>query len=228
MNENKDMTNTPLYKILTYITDLLLSNICFLLVISPILIYISGYSKESSLGILLLISILLGPAFTTLFSVMGKLVREKEIAAVRDFFHFYKINFFQGLIVSIIVNSALAVCYFDMTYFKGEGNNFMANVFLLGILAISLISLYIYPLISRYNMKIIHAIKISVRLMITKFYISFTCIAMIVIVLFIIKTAKIALLGVLLGASIIAYLIMYLEDNIIYELEEEIKNKYRN
>ena len=76
-------------------------------------------------------------------------------------------------------------------------------------------------------MKIIHAFKLSLRLMVTKFYISFTCISIIIIILFIIKKASIALIGLLLGVSVISYLIMVLEDKMISDLEEEIRDKYR-
>lgn len=227
MNEDRDLTNTPLYKILTYITDFLFTNLCFLLVISPLILYIFSFNENSSIAAILFISILLGPALTTSFSVMGKLLRNKYISPIKDFFHFYKLNFLQGLLVSIVLNIIISICYFDMNYFKSNGNTVMAGLFFIVIILSVLLGLYIYPLLSRYSMKIIHAFKLSLRLMVTKFYISFTCISIIIIILFIIKKASIALIGLLLGVSVISYLIMVLENKMISDLEEEIRDKYR-
>lgn len=227
MNEDRDLTNTPLYKVLTYITNFLFTNLCFLLVISPLIFYIFGYNENSSIAAILLIAVLLGPAITTLFSVMGKFIRNKYISPIKDFFHFYKLNFWQSILVSIILNIVIAVCYFDMSYFKTNGNTLMAGLFFIVIILDFLLGLYIYPLLSRYSMKLIDAFKMSLRLMITKFYMSFTCVSIIVIILAIIKEASIALVGILLGASVITYIIMYLENKMISDLEEEIKNKYR-
>jgi uncharacterized membrane protein YesL len=186
------------------------------------------FQGSISLRGVLVLSILLGPAVATLFSTMGKLIREGEISPTRDFFHFYKLNLFQGIAIGAMLNIIIGISYFDMSYFASEGNRFMSYLFL-GIIAFSLlIQFYIYPVISRYNIKIVHAFKISLNLLVKKIYISISCLSLIIIILTIIRFAKISLIGLLFGASLICYLIMKIEDKTISDLQGEIEKKYSN
>lgn len=228
MKDENDILNNKLYIIIQYITNFFITNLWFLVMITPLLFYLYIFEGNSSMAILLLISIVIGPALTTLFSVNGKLIREGEISPTKDFFRFYKLNFFQGLLVGIILNSSIGILYFDMNYFSSKGNTYLSFLFLFLLVAIIMLSLYIYPIISRYSMKIIHLFEVSMKLLVKKIYISLSCISMIIIALALIRVTKISLVGVLFGASIICYFIMKIEKRIIDELEEEIKEKYKN
>lgn len=226
-NEN-DILNNKFYIITNYITNFFITNIWFLVMISPIIAYMYFFSGHISMAVVLLLSILIGPAVATLFSVMGKLMREGEISPTRDFFHFYKLNFFQGLVVGIIFNILISIAYVDMNYFSSHGNTYISYLFLALLVLIVMISMYIYPIISRYNIRIIHLFKISINLLFKKIYISLSCMSMIIIVLALIRVTRMSLVGVLFGASIICYLIMKIEQKTIDELEEEIKEKYKS
>lgn len=227
MKDKNDVLNNKLYIIIQYITNFFITNLWFLVMICPFLFYLYIVEENISMSISILISIVIGPALTTLFSVSGKLVRDGEISPTRDFFRFYKLNFLQGLLVGIILNVLMGIVYFDMNYFSSKGNIYFSYIFLFLLVMIIMLSIYIYPIISRYNIKIMHIFKISMKLLIKKIYISLSCISMIIIVLALIRIARISLIGVLFGASIICYLIMKIEKNIIEELEEEIKEKYK-
>lgn len=226
MKDKNDILNNKLYITIQYITNFFMANLWFLVMITPLLFYIYVFERNISMSILLLTSIVIGPALTTLFSVSGKLIRDGEISPTKDFLHFYKLNFFQGLLVGIILNSSIGILYFDMNYFSSKGNTYISLLFLFLLVAIIMLSLYIYPIISRYNIKLIHLFKIAINLLVKKIYISLSCISMIIIVLALIRVTRISLVGVLFGASIICYLIMKIEKKIIDELEEEIKEKY--
>jgi uncharacterized membrane protein YesL len=228
MKDKNDILNNKLYIIIQYITNFFMTNLWFLVMITPLLFYIYVFERNISMSILLLTSIVIGPALTTLFSVSGKLIREGEISPTKDFFRFYKLNFFQGLLMGIILNSSIGILYFDMNYFSSKGNTYLSFLFLFLLVAIIMLSLYIYPIISRYNIKIIHLFKIAINLLVKKIYISLSCISMIIIVLALIRVTRISLVGVLFGASITCYLIMKIEKKIIDELEEDIKEKYKN
>jgi uncharacterized membrane protein YesL len=228
MKDKNDILNNKLYIVIQYITNFFITNLWFLIMISPFLFYLYIFEGNISKSILLLISIIIGPALTTLFSISGKLIREGEISPTRDFFRFYKLNFPQGLLVGIILNISSGILYFDMNYFSSKGNTYFSCMFLFLLVMIIMLSIYIYPIISRYNIRIVHLFKISVKLLIKKIYISLSCISMIIIVLALIRIARISLIGVLFGASVICYLIMKIEKNIIDELEEEIREKYMN
>lgn len=228
MRNERDILNSRLYIITNNITSLFMANLYFLLTISPLIIYFIITKGHVSLRGILVLSILIGPALATLFSTMGKLVREGEISATKDFFHFYKLNLFQGIVIGTILNIIVGISYFDMSYFMGEGSNFIGYLFLAIIVFAILIQFYIYPVISRYNIKILHAFKISLNLLIKKVYISISCLSLIIIVLAVIRFAQISLVGLLFGASIICYLIMKIEDKTISELQEEIEESYNS
>ena len=228
MKDKNDILNNKLYIIIQYITTFFITNLWFLIMISPFLFYLYIFEGNISKSILLLISIIIGPALTTLFSVSGTFVREGEISPTRDFFRFYKLNFLQGLLVGIILNISIGVLYFDMNYFSSKGDAYFSYIFLFLLVMIIMLSIYIYPIISRYNIRIVHLFKISMKLLIKKIYISLSCISMIIIVFAFIRIARISLIGVLFGASVICYLIMKIEKNIIDELEEEIIEKYKS
>jgi uncharacterized membrane protein YesL len=178
------------------------------------------------MSVLLVFSILLGPAITTLFSINGKFINEGDILPTRDFFRLYKMNFFQGIFIGIILNSFMGILYSDMEYFNSTGNTYLSTICLLLLIVVIMLSLYIYPIISRYNIKMIYLFQLSIKLLIKKVYISLSCISMIIIVLAFIRITRISLVGVLFGASIICYLIMKIENKTINELNEEIKEKY--
>lgn len=228
MKEKNNILNNRMYLCTAYITNFFITNLWFLVMISPLVIYSYKFEGNISIPILLLLSILVGPAITTLFSIMGKLIREGEIAPTKDFFHFYKLNFLQSLLVGVILNILISIIYFDMNYFSSKGNFYISYLFLAFLALVIMLSLYIYPIISRYNIKIMHLFNISIKLLIKKMHISITCIAIIIIVLGLLRITRLSLIGILFGASIICYIIMRIEKKTINELEKEIKEKYKD
>lgn len=228
MKNEHDILNNKFYIITNYITNFFITNLWFLVMISPIIMYMYFFSKHISMAILLSLSILIGPAVTTLFSLMGKLIRQGEIAPTKDFFYFYKLNFLQGLVVGIILNILISIGYFDMNYFSSRGNKYISYLFLVFLVLIMMISMYIYPIISRYNIRIRHLFNISINLLFKKIYISISCMSIIIIVIALIRVARLSLVGVLFGSSIICYLIMKIQQKTIDELEESIKKEYKN
>ncbi len=226
MKNKNDVLNNKVYIGTTYITNFFITNFWFLIMILPLVLYMYKFEGNISMPIMLLLSILMGPAVTALFSIMGKLLREGEISPTKDFFHFYKLNFLQSLLVGVILNLAISIAYFDMDYFGSSGNKPFSYFFLALLVLVIMLSMYIYPIISRYNIRIGHLFKLSINLLIKKIYISLTCISIIIIVFGILRISRLSLIALLFGASIICYLIMRIERKMIDELEEVIKEKY--
>lgn len=226
MKNKNDIHNNKIYTGSTYITNFFITNFWFLVMILPLILYLYKFKGNLAMPIMLLLSILMGPAVTTLFSVMGKLLREGEISPTKDFFHFYKINFLQSLLVGVLLNIAISMAYFDMDYFSSKGNEVFSFFFLVLLALVILLSMYAYPIISRYNIRIVHLFKLSIKLLIKKIYISISCISIIIIVFGILRITRLSLIALLFGASIICYLIMKIERKMIDELEEEIKERY--
>lgn len=227
MKDKNDIHNNKIYIGSTYITNFFITNFWFLVAILPLILYIYKSEDNLSMPIVLLLSILMGPAITTLFSVMGKFIREGEIAPAKDFFHFYKLNFIQSLLIGVILNIAISIAYFDMNYFSSVGNRVFSYFFLALLVLVLMLSMYIYPIISRYNIRIGYLFKLSISLLMKKIYISLSCISIIIIVFGVLRITKLSLIALLFGASIICYIIMRIQIKMIDELEEDIREKYK-
>lgn len=228
MRNKNDVLNNKVYIGAAYITNFFVTNFWFLVMISPLILYMYKFEGNISMPIMLLLSILMGPAITTLFSVMGKFSRDGEISPTKDFFHFYKLNFSQSLLVGVILNIAISITYFDMDYFSTSANQIFSYFFLVLLILVIMLSMYIYPIISRYNIRIGYLLKLSINLLIKKIYISLSCISIIIIVFGILRITRLSLIALLFGASIICYLIMRIERKMIDELEDDIREKYGN
>lgn len=92
----------PIYTITNDLIWFFWGNFYFLLLNIPLLfvltVLLSNGAKapsEEFIQIMIICCIPIGPATTALLSVMGKLIREKDIHITRDFFKAYKSNFVQ-------------------------------------------------------------------------------------------------------------------------------------
>lgn len=217
--------NNRFYIITKYIFNLFISNLFFLIFISPFILYIL-FSDDISKFVALILSFTLGSALTTLFSVMGKLLREGDINPARDFLHFYKANFFQGTIVGIIMNFFIGIIYFDVLYFGQKGSNELVYIMLIILGLFMLIGIYVYPIMSRYNIRTFYLFKLSLEILLKKIYLSLTCFAIIIITLWFIRFTKISLVGLLFGTSVLCYTINAILRKAIDELQERIQEKY--
>ena len=219
----------PINTIANYIFWFFLGNLYFVLLNIPLLVILIALlpngSKPVGAGftsIIILCCIPIGPAATALLSVMGKLVREKDINITKDFLKAYKTNFFQSLLfwnVEIVIISILLI---DARFLIS--NNYpqflTISVFII-ISFIFLISLFVFPLISRFYLSPKNIIKTAAYYTIRKFHITILNFASFLVVGFILfKVSSFILVFI---SSIICYLIMFNERNVLLEIEETAK-----
>lgn len=223
---NDNLKSSRVYYSTKKLLYILIINIYFLIAISPFLIYFLISGKNLSIYILSLLGIILGPAMSTVFSVLGRVIKEKETSARNDFIYFYKVNFLQGIFAGTIISAILLMSYLDIQYFFKIGVNIISYIFIIIAVFTLAISLYVFPIISRINAKTLDVFKLAIKNTIKKFYLSITILALIIIVLFVVKLLKISLIAVLFGPVAMAYLILLLEKNILVEAEEYLKEKY--
>jgi len=224
MLKKNEFGEGALFTITNYIWWFLLGNIYFALTNILFIVVLIGTSSEgaSSFNLITLISLLpAGPALVALFSVMGKLVREKDVDITKDFFKAYRQNFFEALFYWTIFLVILSIIYMDVIYFN-VNVQFIPIKAIFIILAFILISmiLYILPIISRFYFKRIDVLKISFYYTLKKIHITilnWVCLAGLSYIL--IKTSSPILL--FFFWSIICFLIMYNEKSILAEIEEK-------
>jgi uncharacterized membrane protein YesL len=209
-----------IFTICNYIWWFLLGNLYFGLTNILFIFAWFGTSAEgvSSFNIINIIALIpTGPALVALFSVMGKLLREKDVDMTRDFFTAYRKNFFEALFHWTIFLIISSIIYFDIVCTK-----FMPLKIIFIIVAFLLFSmiLYVLPIISRFYFKKIDAIKISFYYCLKKIHITlFNWAYLIVLAYTSLKTGNIIL--VLSFWSIFCYLIMLNEKTILTEIEEK-------
>ena len=228
MSNSNNLRTDRIYYGTKKLVYLLMTNLYFLMAISPFLIYFLAAGEGISFYILFFLGIIIGPALSTLFSVVGRFEKGEETSAKKDFLHFYKLNFLQGIFSATIISLILMVSYLDIEYFFKINVDIIAYIFL-GIGGITLaLGLYVFTIISRINAKTFDVFKVALETMIKKIHITITMITIIVVFLVVVKFFKISLIAVLFGPVFLAYIILIIEKNILIDAENYLKEKYEN
>ena len=95
----------------------------------------------------------IGPALTALFYMTLKMVRNEESYIVRGFFHSFKDNFKQGLVINLIMLAAGGLLWLDFSLVNQmEGISAIVMYFLLMIVLLLylMIFTYVYPVLSKF------------------------------------------------------------------------------
>lgn len=157
----------------------------------------------------------IGPAITAMFYVTMKMVRNEESYIVKGFFHSFKENLKQGIIINIIVLAAFTMLSLDISLVRGmEGTVYkvLLYIFLVLLFMSMLIYLYIYPVLAKFYNTIKHtfinAFLMSIRHLpysILMIVISLLPFAILFIPSFRVQSFLI-MLFILMGAAVIAYI----------------------
>ena len=157
----------------------------------------------------------IGPAITAMFYVTMKMVRNEESYIVKGFFHSFKENLRQGIIINIIVLAAFTMLSLDISLVRGmEGTVYkvLLYIFLVLLFMSMLIYLYIYPVLAKFYNTIKHtfinAFLMSIRHLpysILMIVISLLPFAILFIPSFRVQSFLI-MLFILMGAAVIAYI----------------------
>ena len=106
----------------------------------------------------------IGPAISALYYASVKSIRRDRSYPIKEFFKAFKRDFKQSFIVGLILVLAAAIIYVDIRFVVDYiKNDFIAMryVYLVIGLVISFISVYIFPLISRFSLKISGLFRLS-------------------------------------------------------------------
>lgn len=106
----------------------------------------------------------IGPAVSALYYASVKSIRRDRSYPIKEFFKAFKRDFKQSFIVGLILVLAAAIIYVDIRFvvdFIKNDFTAMRYVYLIIGLVISFISVYIFPLISRFSLKISGLFRLS-------------------------------------------------------------------
>ena len=162
---------SPLYKFMTRLLDMLKLNFLWLLTGGPVAMFLLefflakyGFGSYRYLSFLPLV--LIGPATTAVFSITLRMVDEQEGYIGNDFFSAYRENFKKGMIIGVIMLVAAYAVWLDFQFYHAaEALNKSSTLYLvLGIVATVLTFLhlvYAFPLQARYENSIINTLRNS-------------------------------------------------------------------
>ena len=106
----------------------------------------------------------IGPAISALYYASVKSIRRDRSYPIKEFFKAFKRDFKQSFIVGLILVLASVIIYVDIRFvmdFIKNGFTAMCYVYLVIGMVISFISVYIFPLISRFSLKISGLFRLS-------------------------------------------------------------------
>ncbi|MFC4401824.1 YesL family protein [Gracilibacillus xinjiangensis] len=147
-------TERPLYIAIQYVYYFLMTNIHFM--IANLIFIIAFIVFELTLANMIIFYIALlpaGPAIAALCATMGKLTREKEINPAKDFWNYYKKNFLVSVKYWLLKWSILAMLLIDLQYTNAQ-LKWLTPIIITLIVIFSLIMLYAFPILIRFEVKI--------------------------------------------------------------------------
>jgi uncharacterized membrane protein YesL len=173
------------------------------------------------LVLLTLSALPVGPAYTALLSTMGKLVREKDVNITRDYFKAYKTNFLQSLFIWTLQIILITILLVDIKFFAGGAYGNIAVPIIYALIIIILVTgIYIYSILSRFYLKTKDVIKASVYFIVSKWKITISCISVFIISFTV--AYNFASIAALFIVSITCYALMFLQKDILKDLEEKL------
>lgn len=229
MKKSYQFGEGPIFTITNYIMWFFLGNLYFFLCNIPLVFMFlvimqmqTDVIPHEAIVLLVISLIPVGPAFTALLSVMGKLVRENDVNITRDYFSAYKKNFFQSLGLWVIEMAIIGILVIDIKYFfsKVSYGSYITPIFMTFILIVIAAGFYVFPILSRFYMKTIDILKISFMYTILKFKITLAIMLTVAACYFISSRVTILILFLMSG---ICYLVMFYQKGNLKELEEKIK-----
>ncbi|NMA84389.1 MAG: DUF624 domain-containing protein [Epulopiscium sp.] len=121
----------------------------------------------------------IGASTTALFYAVGKRVREEDGYLFRDFWTSFKMNFKQGTIVWLILAVLYWILYTNIMNIRILGNlaPFMYPLQLVMLIELTIVMIYIFPLLSRFHMKIKDLFKTAFFMANRHFITTILCIA---------------------------------------------------
>ena len=219
----------PIYTITNYIYWFFMGNLYFLLLNIPLLfiliVFLSNGTKALPGGfnsIIIICCIPIAPAATALLSVMGKLIREKDIYITKDFFKAYKANFFQSLYFGALEIVLICILFIDIRFLISSSYPRILTAFIFIVIAFIIsMSLYVFPIISRFYLGTKDILKTAAYYTIRKIHVTILNFSIFLVVGFIFF--KVHTFVLVFASSIICYLLMFYQQKILLEIEENLK-----
>lgn len=104
-----------------------------------------------------------GASTTALFYVVGKIVRKEEVHEFRDFIKGFRDNFRQGTVIWLILCAAYIIIFTNLSLLEqyGKMGGLVLVLQLPVLVQVAIVTVFIFPLLSRYDLNTLEIIKTS-------------------------------------------------------------------
>lgn len=147
--------------------------------------------------------ITIGPATTALYYTTVKVIRRERGYLFREFMKSFRLNFKKGAIIGVLLTLAYTILFFDLLWAKEALNNvnngsILYGIFIAVFFMVFCFTLYVFPVLSRFDMKLGQLIKAAAIMAIR--HLPYTIVMVIVSVITIVAIDYILLMIFLLPA----------------------------
>lgn len=210
-----------LFSISNHIYALLMTNIYFILSnIIFLFFFMTLESTFSNITIYFLALIPTGPSISALFYSIGKLIREKELSPLKDFYYGYKINFKGTLKFWIPLLLVLYILIVDIQYFNtnaSTGYSVLSVLFLIGIVFLLVVLLNAFLINAAFFFRTKDVWKLSVYYSFKKLKITFGNIGIVIVTLFLTSITTNFL--IIFIASLVCYVFMINSKSLLEDIQ---------
>ena len=110
----------------------------------------------------------IGPNNTAMYYAVVKVIRRERGYLLREFFKSFKLNFKKGLIIGVVLTLFYIILGFDLMWAWGSLKNggtkgsIIMGVFVAIAILVACFSLYVFPILSRFEMTIKQLVRASI------------------------------------------------------------------
>lgn len=134
--------NSPFFRFMTKVFDIIMLSLLWTLCCIPI--------------------ITIGPATSALYYAVVKSVRKDRGYPTKEFFKAFKMNFKMGTLVGIVLIVLSLLLSLNLSYAKSLSNTMGAMlwyIYLVLCVVVLMVSMYVYPVLSRFSLKFFDLLK---------------------------------------------------------------------
>jgi len=208
--KKREFGEGALFSLTNHIYGLLMTNIYFIISNAIFLFFFMTLEPTfSNITLYFLALILTGPSISALFYSIGKLIREKELSPLKDFYHGYKVNFKDTMRFWLPLLLVLYILFVDLQYFNSNLstlNHILSVVFYIGIIATMILMMNAFLINAGFNFRLKDICKLSVYYSFKKVKVTFGNIGIVIITLFL--TTITSNFFIVFTASIVCYVFL--------------------
>lgn len=222
--EERDFTNNGFYRFSVFFWNMVLSNLFLLITNIPVIIVLLMAPKMNIWYFQLTLSfalILGAPGLTALYSLMNKLIKDKYIKVVKDYFKSYKEGFGQSILIGGLIIAFMNILYLDILMFRSSGFTGLNYVFIGLICFLALLTTYVYPIIGGFNLRGKDILALSVYYGIRRIH--FTLLNGAIFIALSFAILNISIFFSLIGFSLAVYAIMLYQRKMLIKIEESLE-----